>query len=70
MSEARLSPQEFKDLMKEKGWTGRALALRWGKTAVWISKVINDEDREPHWDDAVRGLQKAKKKSRSKKVVS
>lgn len=69
MSEDRLSPQDYKELMKEKGWTGRALALRWRKTAVWISKVINDEDREPHWDDALRGLPKAKRKP-PKKVVS
>jgi len=44
------------------------LAIRWKKTAVWISKVVNDPDRDPHWDDAVRGLPKIviTKKSKTK----
>lgn len=68
MSEERLTIQEFKDLMKAKGWTGRALALRWEKTAPWISKIVNDEAREPHWDDALRGLPKCKRKKRTRNV--
>lgn len=32
------------------------LAIRWKKTAFSISRLVNDLDRSPHWDDAVRGL--------------
>ncbi|WP_219096126.1 helix-turn-helix transcriptional regulator [Pseudomonas sp. UMAB-40] len=66
MSEARLTALEFKELMKAQGWSGRALAERWKKTPPWISKIVNDEDREPHWDDAVKGLPKCKAKKTKK----
>ncbi len=56
MSVQRMPPSEFKALYKKRGWTGRSLAERWGKTAVWISKIGSDPDRAVHWDDAVRGL--------------
>ncbi|WP_060515434.1 MULTISPECIES: hypothetical protein [Pseudomonas] len=64
-----LTPAEFKAEYKARGWNGRQLAIRWGKTAVWISKVVNDLDRDPHWDDAVRGLPNIviTKKPRAKK---
>ncbi|WP_410480360.1 hypothetical protein [Pseudomonas sp. DCA-1] len=64
-----LTPAEFKAEYKARGWNGRQLAIRWDKTAVWISKVVNDLDRDPHWDDAVRGLPNIviPKKPRAKK---
>jgi len=52
----RLSPDEFKAECKRRGWTGRALSKRWGKSEAWISKIASNPDRAPHWDDAVRGL--------------
>lgn len=52
----RLLPEDFKSLYRSKGWTGRMLSDRWGKSVAWISKVGNDAERAPHWDDAVRGL--------------
>jgi hypothetical protein len=51
-----MTPAEFKAEFKRRGWTGRALALRWGKSETWISKIANDPARDLHWDDAVRGL--------------
>ena len=51
-----LLPDEFKAEMKRKGWTGRALAVRWGKSETWISKIASNPERDTHWDDAVRGL--------------
>jgi hypothetical protein len=51
-----LTPDEFKGAYKARGWNGRKLAIRWKKTAVWISKIASDPDRDLHWDDAVRGL--------------
>ncbi|MNE89596.1 hypothetical protein D3C80_1870180 [compost metagenome] len=52
----RLSPDEFKAVFKQRGWTGKALAARWGVSEAWISKIVNDPERTAHWDDAVRGL--------------
>lgn len=52
----RMSPDEFKAEYRRKGWTGRMLSERWEKSVAWISKIGNDPEREPHWDDAVRGL--------------
>lgn len=56
MASQRMTPAEFKAEYRRKGWTGRMLAERWQKSVAWISKIGNDSDREPHWDDAVRGL--------------
>ncbi len=51
-----MAPDEVKALYRSKGWTGRLLAARWGKSVTWVSKVVNDLERDLHWDDAVRGL--------------
>lgn len=56
MEDVRMTPAEFKAEYRRRGWTGRSLAVRWGKTPVWISKIVNDPGRDAHWDDAVRGL--------------
>lgn len=54
----KLTPEEFKSVLATKGWSGIALAERWDVSPAWISKIINDPDRAPHWDDAVAGLPK------------
>ena len=57
----RLTPVEFKAEYKRRGWTGRALSRRWGKSEAWISKIGSDPERDMHWDDAVRGLPNLKR---------
>lgn len=52
----RMTPSEFKDEVKRRGWTYRLLAERWGFTPNWISKTARNADRALHFDDAVRGL--------------
>jgi len=52
-----MTPSEFRAVFRGKGWTGRALAEHWRKSEAWISKIASDANREPHWDDAVRGLE-------------
>jgi hypothetical protein len=52
-----MTPEEFKQHCKSKGWTFRALAGRWEKSETWISKVANNPEREMLWDDAARGLE-------------
>lgn len=56
MHEKRLSPEEFRALVRSKGWTYRALAERWGVTEGWVSKVANNPDRPIEWDDKARGI--------------
>jgi hypothetical protein len=60
-TEKRLTPDEFKAEFKRRGWTGRALAIRWSKSETWISKIASNPDRDTHWDDAVMGLPECKK---------
>lgn len=54
--EKRISPDEFKGETRRKGWSNRALALRWGVSETWVSKVGSNPNRNPYWDDALRGL--------------
>ncbi|MBA1250213.1 Uncharacterised protein [Pseudomonas luteola] len=58
MQTAQMTPLEVKSFIKQKGWTGRALAARWGKSETWVSKIINNPERDLAWDDAIRGLPK------------
>jgi len=51
-----MTPEMIRALMKERGWTNRALAVRWKRSETWISKIINDSRRDPYWDDAFNGL--------------
>ena len=51
-----LSPENVKKTIKEKGWSNKMLAARWGSTEVWVSKIINDENRKVQWNDAINGL--------------
>lgn len=66
---AKFAPVDLKVHIKQRGWTGRALSRRWGKSETWISKIINDQGRDQDWDDAFRGLplfQKAPRKRATK----
>lgn len=51
-----MTPEEFKAEIQRRGWTYSSLALRWGVSDNWISKIARNENRPLHWDDAVRGL--------------
>ncbi|MEG7665019.1 XRE family transcriptional regulator [Hafnia paralvei] len=50
------SVEWFKTEIKLKGWSMKALAVRWGKSETWISKIANNPARDQHWNDAVQGL--------------
>ncbi|WP_185634032.1 hypothetical protein [Burkholderia stagnalis] len=56
MDDARLSPEQFKALVRLKGWQYKELAARWGISTVWVSNVARDSKRAAHYDDAVMGL--------------
>lgn len=51
-----LSPERFREGMKSRGWRLSDVAWRWGISPEYLSRLVADRDRAPHWDDAVRGL--------------
>jgi hypothetical protein len=55
-NEISMSKDEFKDGILSKGWSLSNLAWRWGITAEYLSRLITNQNRGRHWDDAVRGL--------------
>lgn len=52
----QLTAAEFKQSFRCRGWKGVTLAARWGKSPSWLNKIINDPNRDAHWNDAVLGL--------------
>jgi hypothetical protein len=52
----RFSPTEFRALIRWKGWTHKDLAIHWDVSRVHVSRIVNDEERALHWNDAVIGL--------------
>ncbi|MDN0082391.1 hypothetical protein QU487_06440 [Crenobacter sp. SG2305] len=52
----KLTRSEAKAELARKGWSNRALAKWWECTEEYSSKVVNDENRKRHFDDALRGL--------------
>ncbi|MFM0265530.1 hypothetical protein [Paraburkholderia sediminicola] len=56
MDDVRLTPEQFKALVRVKGWQYKELATRWGISPVWVSNVARDPARAAHYDDAVMGL--------------
>ncbi|MDM8356518.1 hypothetical protein [Pandoraea communis] len=52
----RLSPDELRAVLSAKGWTHAALAAHWEVSAVYLSRIVNDAARAPHWEDAFAGL--------------
>lgn len=52
----RMTPDEFKKLVRGKGWTYRALAVRWGLSETRVSQFARDAKRPLYYDDAVRAL--------------
>lgn len=53
---ARMSPEEFKELVRGKGWTYRALAVRWAMSETRVSQIARDAERPLYYDDAIRAL--------------
>lgn len=52
----RIPPHLLKSMLVLKGWTPSTLAQRWQLSEGTISRMTNDPQRPPHWDDAFRGL--------------
>ncbi len=42
---APLSPQEWRALLRAKGWKQKELARRWNVSETWISKLANNPER-------------------------
>ncbi|ARF52159.1 transcriptional regulator [Pantoea stewartii] len=53
---AKLTVSDIKNLLKERNWTMKEVAERWRRSESWMSKIVNDPDRDPYWEDAFKGL--------------
>lgn len=51
-----LSPEEFKKVLADKGWSADSLAARWGMTKRRIQQIVADADRPRYYDDAIGNL--------------
>ncbi len=52
-----MTTEEFRTLMKEKGWTPTTLAKHWGfKSDSRIHQIARDPHKNPYFVDAIRGL--------------
>lgn len=48
----------FREIAAQKGWSMVNLARRWKITPEYLSRLANDRQRDPWWDDALAGLPK------------
>lgn len=62
---ARLSPADFKNLIKQRGWRMADAAVRWDVRPETLSRVAADPQREPRWDDLVRALPRLTRRERA-----
>jgi hypothetical protein len=53
---ARLTPADFKELIRQRGWQMADAAARWTIQPETLSRVAADPEREIRWDDLVRAL--------------
>jgi hypothetical protein len=53
---ARLTPADFKALIRQRGWQMADAAARWAIQPETLSRVAADPERETRWDDLVRAL--------------
>lgn len=52
----RISEQEFRKTIRDKGWRIRELAQRWDISESYLSRISGKAMRAQHWNDAIRGL--------------
>jgi hypothetical protein len=53
---ARITPADFKALIRQRGWQMADAAARWAIQPETLSRVAADPERETRWDDLVRAL--------------
>ncbi|MEI4940611.1 hypothetical protein U1710_02225 [Aeromonas caviae] len=51
-----LTPEEFKKLLSDKGWSPDMLSIRWGLSKRRIQQITADADRPRYYDDAIGNL--------------
>jgi hypothetical protein len=51
-----LSPDDFKLLIRQRGWRMADVAVRWNVRAETLSRIAADPAREFRWDDLARAL--------------
>ncbi|MEX3556518.1 MAG: hypothetical protein VB131_08285 [Burkholderia gladioli] len=52
----QFSADEMRAVIRAKGWSHNELARHWDISPVYLSRLINNDQRRIHWNDAVEGL--------------
>jgi hypothetical protein len=55
-----MTTEQFKFLVKSKGWLLKEVAERWGIKPRRMSVIVQEANRNPYYDDAIRGLPEKK----------
>ncbi|MBA1245546.1 hypothetical protein [Pseudomonas japonica] len=61
----RLSPLDFKALIRQRGWRMADAAVRWNVRPETLSRIAADPSRETRWDDLVRALPQLTRRERA-----
>jgi hypothetical protein len=61
----RLTPAQFKALIRQRGWQMADAAARWAIQPATLSRVAADPERETRWDDLVRALPSLTRRERA-----
>lgn len=62
---ALLSPEAFKQLIRERGWRMADAAVRWNVRPETLSRIAADGVRECRWDDMARALPSITRRERA-----
>lgn len=50
------TPEDFRGVMANRGWTADMLAIRWKMTKRRILQIVADKERPRYYDDAIDNL--------------
>lgn len=61
----RISPDDFKMLIRKRGWRMADVAVRWNVRPETLSRVAADAGRETRWDEMARALPQITRRDRA-----
>ncbi|WP_432262862.1 hypothetical protein [Cupriavidus sp. TMH.W2] len=67
---AEFTREQFRALVRWKGYTYRELAERWGVSPDYIGELARKAGRAAHWDDALRGLPNKRTMTRDARLLA
>lgn len=51
-----MTSESIKILLRDKNWLLKQVAERWELSEKYVSRIVNNAERDKHWEDAFRGL--------------